>query len=309
MLSVDGQPYRRDSSPASGATFIRLAQEWRPEEEGNYTVQVTTYAVDGTASNPATISISVVGAVAQASSPLADNPTPTWTPIIIPGPITPTVTPTPTWTPILLGPITPTPLTPTPITPVPITPMPNTPTPITPTPTTPPPQQAADVRFWPESDQVQAGSCTRVNWHVANVSAYWVDGQAGAGSDGGLQTCPCADETHTLRAVTQDGSEQNLSVTIRVSGQCVTPPAPQTVPVPSPNTPRDGSELDCRTSQDLISGANRGPRRQRPLLREAGTAGRRSMAVDPWLGSRKRQAGDCQRRMWLPLPLGRACRG
>jgi hypothetical protein len=89
-----------------------------------------------------------------------------------------------------------------------------------------------------------------VHWHASGVSAYWVNGQAGAGDDGSLQTCPCQDETHTLRATLPDGSEQNASVTIRVSGECVTPETP--LGVPSPNTPRNGAELDCRTSQTLV---------------------------------------------------------
>jgi len=109
------------------------------------------------------------------------------------------------------------------------------------------------VRLWADAESVQAGSCTTVHWHVSNINAYWLNDEPGVGDDGQFQTCPCQDETHTLRAVLRDGSEQNLSVTIQVSGQCVTPPPPpQEVAVPSPNTPRDGAELDCRTSQSLV---------------------------------------------------------
>jgi hypothetical protein len=75
---------------------------------------------------------------------------------------------------------------------------------------------------------------------VSNVQAYWVNGQPGAGDDGSFQTCPCQDETHTLRVAKRDGSEQSLSVTIRVSGQCQAPPPPQDTtppPVPSPLKP------------------------------------------------------------------------
>jgi hypothetical protein len=256
MLSVDGQPYRRDASPDSGATFIQLTQTWRPVEEGVYTLQVTTYAADGEVSSPAIVNVEVVGAVVEAPGPAPSSPTPTWTPIVV-QPITPTITPTPTSTPLTPVPITPTPITPTPLTPTPITPMPITPTPITPTPITPtpvtPPPPESEVRLWADAESVQAGSCTTVHWHVSNVSAYWVNGEDGVGDDGQFQACPCQDEAHTLRAVLRDGSEQNLSVTIRVIGQCITPPPPpQEVAVPSPNTPRDGAELDCLSSQPLV---------------------------------------------------------
>jgi hypothetical protein len=78
----------------------------------------------------------------------------------------------------------------------------------------------ADIRFWADSESVQAGSCTRVVWHVSNVGAYWVNGRAGVGDDGSFQTCPCQDETHTLRVRLRDGTEQSLSLTIRVVGEC-----------------------------------------------------------------------------------------
>lgn len=82
---------------------------------------------------------------------------------------------------------------------------------------------AADIRLWVDHPSLAAGSCTTLRWHVANVQAYWVDGQAGSGDDGSRQVCPCQDETHTLHVVKSDGSPQDLQVTIHVQGQCVTP--------------------------------------------------------------------------------------
>jgi hypothetical protein len=76
-----------------------------------------------------------------------------------------------------------------------------------------------------------------------------VNGQPGAGDDGSFQTCPCQDETHNLRAVRSDGSEQNLSVTIRVSGQCEAPPPPppseDTTPPPVPSPLKPKGNLAC----------------------------------------------------------------
>jgi hypothetical protein len=99
----------------------------------------------------------------------------------------------------------------------------------TPTPSATPTSQTAplgNIRFWADHDSIQAGHCTRVFWHVSDVRAYWLNGQAGVGDDGSFQTCPCQDETHRLRVVERDGSEQNLSLTIKVSGQCGAPGPP-----------------------------------------------------------------------------------
>jgi hypothetical protein len=53
-----------------------------------------------------------------------------------------------------------------------------------------------------------------------------------------------------------DGSEQNLSVTIRVSGDCVTPETPpeepSPPPAPSPNTPANGAQLGCVAEVSLL---------------------------------------------------------
>jgi len=351
LLSVNGEAYRRDP-PAQPGTFSKVTQEWLPEGEGDYTLQVVTYDTAGAASNPATISIRVGGEVALVPitiTPAADMPdlaivsveavvagykgevpfcntlvtyrnagtaavpsdftiqfhfngVPQWavtvagglppgasaeatfvyqfegspyiginldsTDVIVesdetnnafaearlcsgaPPPPEATATPTGTPTPTATG--TPAPTATSTSTPTPtITREPPTPTS---TPTIPPPPPS-DIRLWADSENVQAGKCTMIRWHVSNVKAYWVNGQPGAGDDGSFQTCPCQDETHTLRAAKRDGSEQNLSVTIRVSGQCATPPPPSDTtppPVPSPAVPADGLEIDCKSSQTLV---------------------------------------------------------
>ena len=246
LLSVDGEAYRRDPPAQPGTSFSQVTQEWLPPEAGLYTLQVVTYDTNGETSNPATISISVGGEVA-----LVPTATPT---VTVPPPPEATATPTDTPTPTPTGtqPPTGTP-TPTPT----ITQEPPTPTStFTPTPTIPPPPPPGDWRIWADNENVEAGSCTTVHWHVSNVQAYWVNGQPGAGDDGSVQTCPCQDETHTLRVVKRDGSEQSQSVTIRVSGQCAAPPPPPQdttpPPVPSPAVPADGLEIDCKSSQTLV---------------------------------------------------------
>ena len=354
LLSVNGEAYRRDVPAEPGATFSKVTQEWLPEGEGDYTLQVVTYDTTGAASNPATISIRVggeVALVAVATTPAPGAPdlaivsveavvagykgevpfcntrvtyrnagtaavprdftiqfhfngVPQWAATVAgglppgtsdeatfvyqfdgspyiginldstdviaesdetnnafaeirlcsgtPPPSEATATPTGTPTPTSTGTPAPTATSTSTATPT-ITREPPTPT-FTPTPTIPPPPPS-DIRLWADSENVQAGKCTTVRWHVSNVQAYWVNGQPGAGDDGSFQTCPCQDETHTLRAAKRDGSEQNLSVTIRVSGQCAAPPPPSQdttpPPVPSPAVPANGLELSCRSKQTL----------------------------------------------------------
>ena len=198
LLSVNGQAYRRDPPSPAGA-FGQVEQEWLPDKEGIYTLQVKTYDTSGAASHPDTVTVRVVSEIAQIISP-----TPTSTPL---PPPEITVTPTETTE--------------------------------TPTPTPPP----ADIRLWADQDTIQAGSCTTVRWHVSNINAYWVDGKPGAGDDGSFQTCPCQNETHTLRATLKDGSEQNLSLTIHVSGQCQAPADTTSPSVPTPLKPK--GDLPC----------------------------------------------------------------
>jgi hypothetical protein len=259
LLSVNGETYQRNPPEQPGASFSKTVQEWQPEEAGSYVLQITAYDNAGETSNSATVRVRVIGRVALK---------PTNTPTLTSTPETPpSVTPTscPTGSVLAHGRCVPL-VTPT-FTPSPTgTPKPPTPT-FTPKPaalTTEAPPQPADIRFWPDDESVQAGSCTTVRWHVSNVQAYWVDGKPGAGDDGSFQTCPCQDEAHTLRVTRGDGSEQTLSVTIRVSGHCEAPPPPPEEteppppakdttppPVPSPAVPKDKAELSCRSSQTL----------------------------------------------------------
>jgi hypothetical protein len=206
--------------PGSGGRFNEAKAGWAPSTAGTYTVRAR--AIDGKGNiGPEAISRITVGELAQ--TPTTPTGTPTYTPTRTaePTPPTPTGTakpPTPTYTPTgTAKPPTPT-FTPTPT---------GTPTmPPPPPPTEAPPPPSADIQFWADNDNIQAGSCTTVRWHVANVKAYWVDGNPGAGDNGSFQTCPCQEETHTLHVVGADGSEQDFPLTIHISGECAAPPPP-----------------------------------------------------------------------------------
>ncbi len=70
-LTVDGVLVRSDSAPEPGGqpTFAVL-QGWQPVSAGTFLVTVTAYRADGTASDPATIALSVVESSDQVTNPV-----------------------------------------------------------------------------------------------------------------------------------------------------------------------------------------------------------------------------------------------
>jgi hypothetical protein len=275
-LFVNGQLYRSDDNPTPNEPLIYVTQPWIPPAPGTYVLDVQALSGDGQAGKDSA-TVEVIGTLPteqptekpteQPTEKPTEQPTekpteegPTFTPTPCPDGyvltqgkcvplITPTYTSSPTYTPSPTG--TPQPPTPT-FTPSPTgTPKPPTPT-FTPSPTPSPPP--ADIRFWADPENIGAGGCSTVYWHVSNISAYWVDGQPGAGDDGSFQRCGvCADEQHQLHVVKQDGSEEDHYATIHVSGQCITPtsPPPQdTTPPPAPS-PIGPTGSVCLTSITL----------------------------------------------------------
>jgi hypothetical protein len=249
LLSVDGEAYRRDPPAQPGATFSEVTQEWLPQEEGAYTLQVVTYDTAGETSNPATISVRVTGEVAAV---------PTDTPVVTPPPgvsavptdtpVPPTDTPvSPTDTPFLP---TDTPVLPTdtPVLPT-DTPIPPTDTPIPPTDTPVPtdtPWPPAQVDLRADDTSLVQGECTTLRWDVEYATAVFLNG-GGVPGHGTQEVCPASTTTYDLHVEAPSGNVDR-SVTINVSAPSDTTPPP----VPSPAVPADGLEIDCKSSQTLV---------------------------------------------------------
>ena len=244
LLSVNGEAYRRDPPAEPGASFSKVTQEWLPQEEGIYTLQVVTYDTAGETSNPATISIRVGGEVAAV---------PTDTPEVIPSP-SPGVTAAPTDTSV---PPTDTPVSPTdtPVLPTdtPVlptdTPVPPTDTPIPPTDTPVPtdtPWPPAQVDLRTDDTSLFQGECTTLRWDVEYATAVFLNG-GGVPGHGTQQVCPASTTTYDLHVEAPSGNVDR-SVTINVSPRPDTTPPP----VPSPAVPADGLEIDCKSSQTLV---------------------------------------------------------
>jgi RNA polymerase sigma-70 factor (ECF subfamily) len=136
-----------------------------------------------------------------------------------------------------------------------LTPLPPTVTTTRPPPTsTPTPTSTPRISFWVDDTTVPAGQCTAVRWETANVQAVFLDGN-GVPGVGSLQTCPCTPENHTLDVLLRDGTHDVRSLTVQVTGSCVTPtptpPDTQPPPVPQAVAPTGGAVLSCRTTTRL----------------------------------------------------------
>jgi hypothetical protein len=131
------------------------------------------------------------------------------------GPVTPAVndtpTPTPTATPKPAATATSTPTDgPTPTaTP---TPRPTATSQAGPTPT-------PSVMFQADQENLAAGTCTTLRWRVERVQEVYLDGELVPTTDT-TTVCPCEDETHTLRVLYRDDTEEDFDIALSVTGTC-----------------------------------------------------------------------------------------
>jgi hypothetical protein len=228
-LLVNGEEYRRGAPAEAGASLTRLTLEWLPAGPGVYTLQAVAYDAAGAASSPDTVTVRVKG-----TAPEEPGTTLTPTPVA-----TSTPTPVSTSTPTPVPTFTPTPVEPT-HTPIPVTPTPTA----TASPTSIPP---AEVRFWADSEEIEAGGCTTLHWQVEHVTAVYLNGEGEAG-EGSREVCPKATSMTYVLHVEAPSGNQDVSITILV----VAPP-PDTTPPPAPSvlSPSGGQVLTCRSKVAL----------------------------------------------------------
>jgi hypothetical protein len=151
--------------------------------------------------------------------------------------------------------------------PIPVAPV------ITDTPTSPPPTiititptlvpPAASINFYASPPEVRAGSCATIFWNVENAQRV-IFGGVDQPFSGSYETCLCANERYTLKVIKVDGTEEQRTVNVNVTGSCVTapppveelppPPAVDTTPppAPSPAVPANGLQVSCRSTQTLV---------------------------------------------------------
>ncbi len=211
-LLVNGEEYRRGAPAEAGASLARLTLEWLPAGPGVYMLQAVAYDTAGVASSPDNVTVRVKGTAPEETADTATATpvaTSTATPVATstPTPVEPTHTPVATRTP-------------------------------TESPTSIPP---AEVRFWADSEEIEAGGCTTLHWQAEHVTAVYLNGEGVAG-EGSREVCPKATSMTYVLHVEAPGGNQDVSITILVAS-----PPPDTTPPPAPAvlSPSGGQVLTC----------------------------------------------------------------
>lgn len=104
VLIVNGEAYRRDPVDQTGKDMAAFYQEWIPQSEGIYTLQVQAVDINGEEGNPAMVTIQI-----KPPNTLTPTPVDTLTPSFTPTPVD-TLTFTPTATMVPSSTFTPTPV-------------------------------------------------------------------------------------------------------------------------------------------------------------------------------------------------------
>ncbi len=221
-LWVNGALYRSDENPTPGEPVIYIVQPWTPTAPGDYTLEVRAYATDDTASDPESVTVHVVGEVAEVTeTPTAEFLTPTTVPSIT-ATVPPTDTPTipPTDTPTI-------PPTDTPTIP------PDTPTiPPTDTPTIPPDTTGPtisgitasdDMVLWPKGCTPDEVTISASVFDPSGVSAVKLTYRVVDGSRvGEWQSLPMNQTMTAIYAATVGGAELERSLNPPTNGTTAT---------------------------------------------------------------------------------------
>jgi hypothetical protein len=226
QLSVDRQPYRVVTPDQVGEQFVEVSVEWFADEPGTYLLSVTAFDVNGLASNPVNVTVTVTGE----SPHLLITPGTEETP--------PPITPSPEEAAATLAP---TETAPPPTLPAPTgTALPPTATRPAPTATPEPPRI---VSFEVDRSEITAGECVRFSWRVeGEPTAIYFDGE-GVTSPDSAERCVEATRSFELRAEGPSGADAR-SVTVVVIEPS---PTPDTVGPPAPSlvSPTGNESVGC----------------------------------------------------------------
>jgi len=211
-LFINGQLQETLPDPEMTGNLASFAYQYTPPEPGDYTIQVVAYSAEDVASQPDSARIRVGEPEEEA---LAPETTLTETPTAVPGV---TITPTEIIT-----------LTPT-----------------------PPSAPEAVVEFWAEPEEIKAGDCATIRWHVENVESV-VYGGVSQPFDGSDLACLCETAYYPLVVTYLDRTTEKFTLEIKVAGSCPTEVPEDTTPPPVPvlSVPANGLDVGCKASQTL----------------------------------------------------------
>jgi hypothetical protein len=127
-----------------------------------------------------------------------------------------------------------------------------TPTP-TPQPTATAPPQPTEapplyVRFWSDATSLQAGDCTVLRWQTDNAARITLNGEGVPGPYSERQVCPCSDTDYVLGVSGLDGSYEEQTIGLSVSGRCSTQlTSPAATPTATSRPTRTATPRPTRT--------------------------------------------------------------
>jgi hypothetical protein len=231
-----------DDLPVDG-DLTSFHTTWTPPATGSYSIQAIAVGASGDASSPDTARITFGGkSPVGCPSPVGGGPTPVTcdaTPVGCPSPVGGGPTPPPPCAPPVVGCPSPVGGGPTPASclELPII------TVIVP---------GATVEFWADPAEINAGECTDIRWHTANVMGV-VFGGISQPLDGSYEACLCDGERYSLAITHLDGSTEKRIVDVAVNGDCITPEPVdgEGPPAPQPAVPANGLAIACKGSQTL----------------------------------------------------------
>lgn len=96
--------------------------------------------------------------------------------------------------------------------------------PIVDQPVAPTPTPAADIKFWADNTNINAGQCTTIRWQVDNVKAVYLNeggADQGVSGQGSKSVCPTNTTTYRLIVVLNNDQRVERQLTIYVQGQGV----------------------------------------------------------------------------------------
>jgi len=91
-------------------------------------------------------------------------------------------------------------------------------------PVAPTPTPAADIKFWADSTNINAGQCTTIRWQVDNVKAVYLNeggADQGVSGHGSKSVCPTNTTTYRLTVVFNNNQRVEQQLTVYVEGQGV----------------------------------------------------------------------------------------
>ena len=99
---------------------------------------------------------------------------------------------------------------------------------------TPPEPLAVKVEITADETAINAKECTYIRGYVEGASAAWLDGEPVVAGYAEKKVCPCSNKTYELKADLLNGEHRTRTVTINVTGSCITPLVTLAIPKPFP---------------------------------------------------------------------------